>query len=184
MGSYRLKRELYTKDIYRQVVRTKQACLKHSLEVLHFVFIEIIYNISLPLFLEWKELYPDEKWTNDFNFTSHHLESYKILLKLTNQLFATTSHDFRAFCVEGAQRWILALFENVISQNTLRHHPSKHTLRHFQDNIEGQNLSYYADIFEDAIKYKWEKLMIARNYVLYVLSFERMLYKPKRFNQL
>ena len=184
MGWFYLKREICTKDIYRQVVGTKQSCLKQSLEVLHFVFIEIIYNISLPLFVHWKKLYPDEKWTAEFNFSLQHLESYRPLLQLTNEVYAAKMKDrFRTFCVEAVQRWISILFQNVLAQNTLEQ-PSEQTVDHFQENIDGEILSYYADLFEDAINYKWEKLMIARAYVLHVQSSERMLYKPKRFNQL
>ena len=187
MGSYRLKREICTKDIYQKVVKTKETCLVQSLEVLHFVFIEIVYSISLPLFCKWKEIYPDEKWSDEFNFAWIHLESYNILIHLTNEVCAAaqgTYHDFRQYCVESARRWLSVIFENTVSQNTAARFPSEGLVSKFTDSVDDKELFHYADVFEDAIRYKWEKLKMARAYVRHIQLSERMLYKPKRYYQL
>ena len=184
MGYFYLKEGVGTKNLYHRTVRTKQGSLKQSLELLHFVFNEIVYNISVPLWWTLQKMYPDEKWAQSFNFTTLPLQSYNVLLKLTNDVYAARIEGrFREFCFEVARTYIATIFENVMSQNTLNSSPEK-TSGLSWNSIDDAQLSYYTDLIEDAIKFKWHQLLMARGYVLYIQRSQKMLYKPKRHNQL
>lgn len=178
-----LKAELCTKDIYRQIVKTKSVCMRQALEVLDFVITEIIYNISAPLSIKLKELYPNEKWEEEFHFRGPALH-YNILIELTNEAYAANNGGhFRQFCIHAVRNWVTPIFEMVMSRNTSGS-PSKQLIDHFVSNIDEAHLSYYADLFEDAINFKWRKLMMARTYILHLEDAQVTLYRPRRYNEL